>query len=35
MLFPEMAEMFEQMLELTPTTLPGYRASLGNSEVRC
>jgi hypothetical protein len=29
MLFPGMAAMFEQMLELTPTTLPGFRASLG------
>jgi hypothetical protein len=25
--FLEMAELFEQMLELTPTTLPGFRAS--------
>jgi len=28
-----MAELFEQMLELTPMTLPGFRASLWNALI--
>jgi len=31
--FPEMAELFEQMLELTPMTLAGFRASLWNALI--
>ena len=29
-----MAELFEEMLELTPTTLPGFRASLWKEKCR-